>query len=169
MSDTHGLKMIFPRWHAVSAYTEQLWVTLKWRSLLLKLPLTWYMLCGSVLSHSLMSDSLWSQRSPPGSSVHGDSQAKILEWVAMPSSRGSSQPREWTQVSRIAGRFFIIWDAREAQEYWRVWLIPSPGNLPNPGIEPWSPALQVDSLPAKLPGKPLTRYKVVQRLYYERE
>jgi len=35
-------------------------------------------------------------------------QARILEWVAMPSSRGSSQPRDQTQVSHIAGRFFII-------------------------------------------------------------
>ena len=40
--------------------------------------------------------------SPPGSSVHGISQARILEWVAMPSSRGSSRPREWTQVSNVS-------------------------------------------------------------------
>ena len=46
--------------------------------------------------------------SPPGSSVHGISQARILEWVAMPSSRGSSQPRGRTQVSPIAGSFFAI-------------------------------------------------------------
>ena len=44
--------------------------------------------------------------SPPGSSVHGISQARILEWVAMLSSRGSLQPRDWTQVSCKAGRFF---------------------------------------------------------------
>ena len=44
-------------------------------------------------------------------------QARILEWVAMPSSRGSSQPRVWTQVSHIVGRFFTIWATREAQEY----------------------------------------------------
>ena len=37
--------------------------------------------------------------SPPGSSVHGILQARILEWVAMPSSRGSSQPRDGTHVS----------------------------------------------------------------------
>ena len=43
--------------------------------------------------------------SPPGSSVHGILQARILEWVAIPFSRGSSQPRDWTQVSRIAGGF----------------------------------------------------------------
>ena len=40
----------------------------------------------------------------PGSSVHGILQARILEWVAVPFSRGSSQPRDWTQASRIVGR-----------------------------------------------------------------
>jgi len=44
----------------------------------------------------------------PGSSVHGILQARILQWVAMPSSRGSSQPRDQTQVSCIAGKFFTI-------------------------------------------------------------
>ena len=52
----------------------------------------------------------------PGSSVHGILQTRILEWVAMPSSRGSSQPRNWTQVSRIAGGFFIIWATKETLE-----------------------------------------------------
>ena len=42
----------------------------------------------------------------PGSSVHGILQARILEWVAIPFSRGSSQPRDRTQVSCIAGEFF---------------------------------------------------------------
>ena len=46
--------------------------------------------------------------SPPGSSVHGILQARILEWVAMPSSRGSSWPRDWTQVSCTAGEFFPL-------------------------------------------------------------
>ena len=53
-------------------------------------------------------------RSPPGPSVHGILQARILEWVAFPFSSGSSQPRDWTQVSRIAGRFFTSWTTREA-------------------------------------------------------
>ena len=44
-------------------------------------------------------------RSPAGSSVHGTLQARILEWVAMPSSRGSSRPRDLTCVSCMAGRF----------------------------------------------------------------
>ena len=47
--------------------------------------------------------------SPPGSSVHGILQARILEWVAMPSSRGSSWARNWTSVSCITGRFFTHW------------------------------------------------------------
>ena len=45
-------------------------------------------------------------------------QPRILEWFALPSSRGSSQPRDWIQVSSIAGRFFTVWATREAQEYW---------------------------------------------------
>ena len=52
--------------------------------------------------------------SPPGSSVHEIVQARILEWVAISSSRGSSQPRDRTRVSCTAGRFFIDWAAREA-------------------------------------------------------
>ena len=51
---------------------------------------------------------------PPGSSIHGILQARILEWVAMSSSRGSSQPRDRTQVSRTAGGFFTVWATREA-------------------------------------------------------
>ena len=46
--------------------------------------------------------------SPPGSSVHGILQARILEWLPMPSSRGSSQLRGRTQVSCTVGGFFTI-------------------------------------------------------------
>ena len=46
--------------------------------------------------------------SPPGSSVHGILQARILEWGAISFSRGSSQPRDQTQVPRIAGRRFNL-------------------------------------------------------------
>ena len=53
--------------------------------------------------------------SPPGSSVHGILRARILEWVAISFSRGSSQPRNQTQVSCMAGRFFTIWATREAK------------------------------------------------------
>ena len=44
-----------------------------------------------------------------GSSVRGIFQARVLEWIAIFFSRGSSQPRNWTQVSRIAGRHFTVW------------------------------------------------------------
>ena len=54
----------------------------------------------------------------PGSSVYGILQARILEWIAVPFSRGSSQPRDWTQVSCTAGRFFTIWATREAWKYY---------------------------------------------------
>ena len=50
--------------------------------------------------------------------VQGILQARILEGVAFPFSRGSFQPRDRTQVSRIADGFFTSWATREAQEYW---------------------------------------------------
>ena len=86
----------------------------------------------------------------------------MLEWIAMPSSMESSQPRDWTQVSHIAGRFFNVWANKEAQEYWSRYPIPSPGDLPNPGIEPGSPALQADSLPAVLLEKPTIVILILQ-------
>ena len=134
--------------------------------------------------------------SPPGCSVHGIFQARILEWVAISFSRRSSQPRDWTRVSRIVGRMLyhlshqgspniyyrvlanshgggglvskscptlaIPWTVAcqaplsigfSRQEYWSGVPFPSPGDLPNPGIEPRSPALQVDDLPTELWGK----------------
>ena len=81
------------------------------------------------------------------------------EWVPIPFSRGSPQPRDQTHISCITGGFFTIWATREAQEYWNGSPIPSAGDPPNPGMEPWSPALQADSLPALLPGKP-SHYEV---------
>ena len=51
-----------------------------------------------------------------GYTVHGILQARILEWVVMPCSRGSSQPRDRTQVSRIAGGFFTNGAIREAPD-----------------------------------------------------
>ena len=51
--------------------------------------------------------------SPPGSSVHGILQARRLEWVAMPSSRGSSRPRDQTHVSFITGGLFTTQSPRK--------------------------------------------------------
>ena len=58
------------------------------------------------------------------------------------------------------------------QEYWSGLLFPSPGDLPNPGIEPWSPALQADALPSEPQGKPMTSmasavYWVVRKLDHQ--
>ena len=49
----------------------------------------------------------------PGFSVHGIFQARVLEWAAISFFRRSSQPRDWTQVSRIVGRRFTVWATRE--------------------------------------------------------
>ena len=70
----------------------------------------------SVAIIARMSDSLWTPwTSLPGSSVHGIFQARILECVAMPSSRGSSQPRDRTWVSCIAGEFCTAEPPRKPQ------------------------------------------------------
>ena len=69
--------------------------------------------CGMCVSRSVVYDSDRMDCSLPGSSVLGILQAWNLEWVVIPFSRGSSQPREWSQVSCIAGRFFTDWATRE--------------------------------------------------------
>ena len=68
----------------------------------------------------------------PGSSVHGISQARILEWVAIPFSRGSSWPRDQTHVSCIGRRILYYWATREAQT-----------RAPEQGHEPWTLGLKV--------------------------
>ena len=52
--------------------------------------------------------------SPPGSSVYRIFWARIVQWIAISFSRGSSRPRNWTKVFCIAGRFFTYWARREA-------------------------------------------------------
>ena len=61
--------------------------------------------------------------SPPGSSVRGILQARILEWVAIPFSKGSSWPRDRTRVSCTAGRHFTLWATKEAKCTWHNGLI----------------------------------------------
>ena len=53
----------------------------------------------------------------PGSSVRGNFQTRILEWIAISFSRGSFWPKAWTWVSCIAGRLFTVWATREAHHY----------------------------------------------------
>ena len=55
--------------------------------------------------------------SPPGSSVHWILQARVLEWVAISFSRGSSRPRDRTRVSHIAGKCFTLWTTRTGNSF----------------------------------------------------
>ena len=73
-------------------------------------------MCTCVFSHSVMSNSYqpYGNCSPPGSSVHGILQARILEWVDISFFRRSSRPRDQTWVSHIAGRHFNLWAIGEA-------------------------------------------------------
>ena len=95
-------------------------------------------------SHSVASDS-WT--------ILGILQTRILEWVAFPFSMGSFQSRGRTQI-------LYPWATREAQEYWSGYPIPSPEDLSDSGIEPGSPALLADSLPAEPSGKPLLVWRL---------
>ena len=68
----------------------------------------------------------WTVWSPPGSSFHGILQARILEWVAIAFSRGSSWSRDWTHVCRvscIAGGFLVPWATRECLLVQRLKLV----------------------------------------------
>ena len=87
---------------------------------------------GSVISASLQPHGLDSRWNYPGQKTGVDSLSLL---------QGIFQPRDQTQVSLIAGGFFVSWATREDQEYWSLQPIPSPGDLPNPGTEPGSPAL----------------------------
>ena len=70
----------------------------------------------------LVSESCLTLATPPGSSVHGILQARILEWAAIPFSREFSWPRDqtpgWNPISCISGRFFTVWANRHAQGIW---------------------------------------------------
>ena len=92
--------------------------------------------CYSAQSYVILCDP--TDCSPPGSSVHGILQARIQEWVANPFYRGSSPPRDQTQVSCIAGRFFTIWATREvhkegwAPKIWCFWTVVLEKTLESP-------------------------------------
>ena len=109
-------------------------------------------------SRSVMSNSL----NPMDYTAHGILQAGILEWVSFPFSRESSQPRDWTQVSHIAGRYFTSWATGKLKNTGVDSLSLLQGNLPSPGIKLVYRALQADSLPTELSGKPYVYYY----LYY---
>ena len=106
-------------------------------------PRGWEPLKSESVNHSSCPTLLNSMNcSLPGSSVYGILLAGILEWVTIPFSRGSSQPKDWTQVSCFASTFFTIWATREASG--------NPWNMPLclflNGIMPYM--LVCDSLPS---------------------
>ena len=86
--------------------------------------------------------------------VHGILQARILEWVAFPFSRGSSQPRDPTQASCIAGGLFTSEPQGKPKKTGvSGFPIPSPVDPLDLGNKPGSLAVQADSLPTELSGK----------------
>ena len=91
---------------------------------------------------------------PMHSTIHGILQTRILEWVAFPFSRGSSQPRDRTQVSCIAGGFFTNWVTGKPKNTGVGSLSLIQGIFPTRELNQGSPVLQADSLPTELSGKP---------------
>ena len=99
-------------------------------------------------------------RDPMDYTVHGILQARILEWVAFPFSRGSSQPRDQTQVSALQSALQAGSLPAEPQGKPKNTGVGSlSADLPDPGIEPGSSALQADSLQTELSGKPIVDFK----------
>ena len=94
---------------------ESNWGLLHWRRLLYQLI---YQGCPMCLQFSSVTQSCPTLCDPMDYRVHGILQARILEWVTFPFSRGFSQPGDQIQISCIAGGFFTSWATREAQEYW---------------------------------------------------
>ena len=89
----------------------------------------------------VMSNSFWPRGlySLPGSSVRGILQARLLEWVAINFSRGSSQPRDWIRVSCIAGGFFTTWATREAHVYSNCDKISLCNSFSSHQLQEWNP------------------------------
>ena len=83
-------------------------------------------------------------RSPPGSSVHGIFQARVLEWGAI----AFSSHIQLFVTPKTVARQAPLSMGFSRREYWSGLPFPSPGDLPDSGIKPWSPALQADSLPS---------------------
>ena len=86
----------------------------------------------------------------PGSSVHGVLQARVLEWGAI--ALLFSHVQFFVTLCTVAHQVPLSIELSR-QEYWSGETVPSPGHLPDLGIELGSPALQVDSLPSEPPGK----------------
>ena len=73
--------------------------------------------------HNILANPVSESRSVMSDSLRLSFQARIPEWVAFPFSVGPSQPRDWTQVSCIAGRFFTSWATREAPKWKSLYCV----------------------------------------------
>ena len=94
---------------------------------------------------------------------HGILQARILEWVKV-------KVKSLSRVRLFATPWTVAYQAPRSmgfsrQEYWSGLPFPSPGDLPNPGIEPGSPALQTDTLPSE----PLGSLSLLQWIFLTQE
>ena len=117
-------------------------------------------------SRSVVSDSCDTMdSSPPGSSVHGIFQARILDWIAISFSKGSSQPRNRSHVSCISGRFFTDWVMGQCEyldtktfsvSFWFISMIAQLQKffslLRLKSIDPSHSLTLVPSCPVKIPG-----------------
>ena len=140
-------------------YLVNLWSRLNWIwALMSKIFIMQTHFClGMSLSHIWLFVTPWTVACQ-AHLVHGILQVTMLKSVAVPFSRVSSQPRVWTQVSRIAGRFFTSWATTENPKILEWVAYPFSRDLPDPEIELAFPASQAYSLPAGLSGKPFFIY-----------
>ena len=113
--------------------------------------------CAQVLSHVQLFMIPWT-KGPWLATIHWDSPGENIEVGSHAFLHPGDLPNPGIEPCN-AGRFFSILITRKVQEYWNKQLISSPGELPDLGIEPGPPALQADSLPAKLPEKTMERIK----------
>ena len=112
------IKSIGHKLHSTSSWTEVWWVSQLGEALASCTPSVMCtgpteVCCVCLLSHILLFATPWTVARQAPLSM-GILQARILEWVAMPSSRESSWSRDWTQVSCIVGRFFTVWATKWA-------------------------------------------------------
>ena len=101
--------------------------------------------------------------------VYGVLQARILEWVVFLFSKGSSQPRSWTQVSHIAGRLFTSWATREAKNTGVGSLSLLPGIFPTQGSNPGLPHCKWILYQLNHKESPRDKYTLVKTLFFLRE
>ena len=105
-------------------------------------PILWGFCCYCLVTKSCLILLKLMDCSPPGPSVHGISQARILKWVVISFSRGSSQPRDWTSISFIGRWVLYRWATGEEALLYRCdWL------------NHWSLKIDSTSSPSPLPGK----------------